>query len=344
MKKAAAGRINADREVRIASGASIPSIIRSLGGNPETLLGELGYDLRLFENPENRLSISARNKIVVHCAQRTHCPHFGLLIGQQNGLHTFGLVGLLVKYSADVGSALASLIRYTHIQVRSGEVNLLVDRNMAMLTWQLHGKGLVGLDHVGDATIATLHNVMRELCGPDWRPSEAWFAHRMPEDVGPYRRFFRIPLRFDAEHFALVFAAGYLRHRLPVSDPELRRLLQSQVDALAAQYPTDFAEQVRRVLGTSLATGQTTTEAVSALFGIHPRTLHRRLAECGVGLQQLVDECRFALARQLLQDTTMNVGQIADLLGYAAHGAFTRAFQRWSGVSPVEWREAQQRV
>ena len=344
MKKAEAGHINPDREVRMSSAASIPSIIRSLGESPEKLLGELGYDLRLFENPENRLSISARNKIVVHCAQRTRCPHFGLLVGQQNGLHTFGLLGLLVKYSPDVESALASLIRYTHVQVRSGETNLRVEGNTAILTWQLHGKDLVGIDHVGDATIATLHNVMRELCGPDWRPAEAWFAHRMPEDVGPFRRFFRIPLRFDAEHFALVFAAGYLKHRLTVADPELRGLLQAQVDALAAQYPRDFAEQVRRVLRTSLATGQITSEHVSALFAIHPRTLHRRLAECGVGLQQLVDECRFELARQLLQDTAMNLGQIADVLGYAAHGPFTRAFQRWSGVSPAEWREAQRQA
>ncbi len=270
MKKVAPGRIADDREVRVASAASIPSILRSLGASPEELLGELGYDVRLFDDPENRLSISARNKIVVHCANRTGCPHFGLLIGQQNGLHTFGLVGLLVKYSEDVGSALASFIRYTHIQVRSGEVKLLLDGNMAMLTWQLHGKDLVGLDHVGDATIASLHNVMRELCGPNWRPAEAWFAHRMPKDVGPYRRFFRVPLQFDAEHFALVFASGYLKHRLPASDPELRRLLQNQLDILEAQYPTDFAEQVRRVLRTSLATGQYTSDKVSALFAIHP--------------------------------------------------------------------------
>ena len=112
-------------------------------------------------------------------------------------------------------------------------MNLAVDGNSAMLTWQVHEPGMEAIDHIGDGAVATLHNIMRELCGPAWRPTEVWFAHRMPADVGPFRRFFRVPLHFDAEHYALLFSAGFLertpaRHR----DDELRRLLQKQIDAL----------------------------------------------------------------------------------------------------------------
>ena len=94
MRKPATQRKTQDSVVRIASVMSIPDIIRSLGADPHEVLAELGYDLKLFADPETRVSYPLRNRILGHCAARTGCPHFGLLVGQHNGLHTFGLVGL----------------------------------------------------------------------------------------------------------------------------------------------------------------------------------------------------------------------------------------------------------
>jgi AraC-like DNA-binding protein len=147
-------------------------------------------------------------------------------------------------------------------------------------------------------------------------------------------------LRFDAEQFALLFSAGYLSRRLPIADDDLRRLLQRQIDRLEDAYRDDFPEQVRNVLRTALMTGHARADQVAALFGMHSRTLTRRLNAYGIGFQHLVDESRFEIARQMLEDSAMEVGQIAALLGYAAPGAFTRAFRRWSGNTPAEWRTA----
>ncbi|MGA8031038.1 MAG: AraC family transcriptional regulator ligand-binding domain-containing protein, partial [Casimicrobiaceae bacterium] len=132
-------------------------------------MAELGYDLELFDDAETRVSYAVRNRIVGHCAARAGCPHFGLLVGQHNGLHTFGLVGLLVKYAPDVGTAMRSFIRYLHLHVLGGSVNLTVQGDSAMLTWDVHQPGLEALDHTGDGALATLQNIMHELCGPDWR-------------------------------------------------------------------------------------------------------------------------------------------------------------------------------
>jgi AraC-like DNA-binding protein len=73
------------------------------------------------------------------------------------------------------------------------------------------------------------------------------------------------------------------------------------------------------VLRAALLTGHLKADHVAGLFGMHCRTLHRRLSECGTGFQRLVNESRFAFAQQLLQDST-------------------RAFQRWSGTTPAAWR------
>ena len=72
---------------------------------------------------------------------------------------------------------------------------------------------------------------------------------------------------------------------------------------------------------------------------MHSRTLHRRLAARGTNFRALADECRYAIARQMLEDTDSDVGHIADLLDYADTSAFARAFRRWSGTTPLRWRK-----
>ncbi|MGA7980859.1 MAG: helix-turn-helix transcriptional regulator [Chromatiaceae bacterium] len=73
---------------------------------------------------------------------------------------------------------------------------------------------------------------------------------------------------------------------------------------------------------------------------MHRRTLNRRLNAQGTSFKELLQEVRFEISQQLLRDTRLPVVEVAEALGYAAAGAFTRAFQRWSGKSPTAWREA----
>ena len=86
-------------------------------------------------------------------------------------------------------------------------------------------------------------NVMRTLCGPDFKPIEASFAHRKPVDVTPFRQFFRVPLYFDTEHYSLIFAPDWLQVRLPHGDQVFKEMLRRQFDALEAnQRLVAFAE------------------------------------------------------------------------------------------------------
>jgi len=125
---------------------------------------------------------------------------------------------------------------------------------------------------------------------------------------------------------------------LPEADPQLRRLLQRQIDALEVRHGDDLPEQVRSVLRSALLAGHARAEQVAALFSMHARTLNRRLNEFGTGFRELTDEGRFEIARQMLKDSTMDVRQIASMLDYADASAFTRAFRRWSGTTPALWR------
>jgi len=331
-------RGTAEATVRIGGILALPAVLRSLGANPAKVLAEAGFDLKLFDDPDNSVSYAARGHLLAHCVARTGCEHLGLLIGQQGGLYSLGLVGLLVKYSPDVGTALSSLVRYLDLHVRGAATTLAADDDVAMLSYEIHQPRVEATDQLGDGAVALMFNIMRALCGPEWKPVEVRFAHRKPKDVGAFRRFFWAPLHFDAEQNALVFSADWLGRRLPATDPELRHLLQKQIDALAVRHSDDFVDKVRSVLRTALVTGYGKAGQVAALFSMHSRTLNRRLNALGTGFQELVDESRFEIARQMLVDSAMEVSQIAALLDYANASAFTRAFRRWSGTTPAQWR------
>jgi AraC-like DNA-binding protein len=186
-----------------------------------------------------------------------------------------------------------------------------------------------------------MFNIMRALCGPDWLPREVRLAHRRPANVQPFRRFFQAPLQFDAEQDALVMSSHWLKRRLPGADAGLQRLLQSQIDALEAEHGDDFPEQVRSVLRTGLLTGHAGADQVASLFSMHSRTLARHLSACGTSFKQLADEGRFEIARQMLRNTSLDMGQIAAALDYADMSSFTRAFRRWTGTTPAAWRAKQ---
>lgn len=324
--------------VRVGGALAIPAVLRSLGADPAEVLAEAGFDVTLFDDPDNVVSYAARGRLLGHCAARTGCRHFGLLVGQQGGLSSLGLVGYLVQHSPNVGSALHSLTRYLHLHVRGAVTTLAVYGDTAVLGYDIYQLKVEATDQIGDGALAIMFNIMRSLCGPDWTPIDVMFAHRKPDNIEPFRQFFRAPLRFDAEQNALQFSAVWLERPVSAADPELRRLLQKQIDALEARHGDDFPEQVRSALRTALVTGHAKADQIAMLFSMHSRTLSRRLNDAGTSFQELVDEGRFEIARQMLENSAMEVSEIAALLDYADASAFTRAFRRWSGTTPTLWR------
>jgi AraC-like DNA-binding protein len=114
--------------------------------------------------------------------------------------------------------------------------------------------------------------------------------------------------------------------------------MQQHVQDVEAALGEGLPERLRRLLPGLVARGQATAPAAARRLGVGVRTLNRRLAEAGTSFSGVHEASRFAIARQLLGNTRMPAGQIAARLGYANASAFTRAFRRWSGVTPVAWR------
>jgi AraC-like DNA-binding protein len=329
-----------DAMIHVGAFRHLPEVIAALGADPSDVCIAAGFDLKLFDDPSNLVTYRAATRLFRIGAQATRCPHFGLLVGERSGLDSLGIVGLLVKYSSDVRTALCNLVRYVHLHIRGSRTTLDDDGKVALLRHEIYAPGAEATEQVADGSLATIQNIVVALCGPEFRPSEVWFEHRQPEDVTPYTRLFNAPLRFGQDRNALLFGSSWLDRPLPPVEPALQRLLQDTVAKLEAQSGGDFPAQVRSHLPAALLTGQGSVEQVAMQLGMHSRTLHRRLAESGTNFRTLVDDCRYEIARQMLEDTEFDVSHIAGVLDYADTSAFARAFQRWSGSTPSHWRAA----
>jgi AraC-like DNA-binding protein len=324
--------------LRIGGPLAIPEVLLRFGVDPGEVLASVGLNARTFSDPENPVPCTALGRLVTACVARTHCRHFGLLVGERGGPSSLGLVGLLIRQAPDVGTALRQAALYLHLHDRGAVVVLSSQDGVARVAYAIYAPGVESSEQIGEGAIAITCNVIRSLCGTDWAPTEVLLAGRRPTDVRPYRRFFRAPVQFDAEQNALVFPAALLDQRLPHANPELQRLLLEEVRRMDREQAPDFPTKVRRVVRAGLVVGQCSAERTAALLAMQRRTLSRRLRAAGTTFEALLAEIRYETARQLLTDTTMPMRQIAEAIGYADLSVFTRAFKRWSGTTPTDWR------
>jgi len=327
--------------LRVGGATQILAVLKTFGADPDEVLTEAGIDPRLFDDPGNLITYAARDRLFNLSVARTGCQHFGLLVGKRMDLGSLGLVGLLMKTSPNTGKALRSLVNFLHLHSQGAVTSLTVDDDVAMLAYDILEPGLEATDQTGAGAVAMMLNIMRTLCGSDFRPIEASFAHRKPVHIEPFRKFFRVPIYFDAERYALMFSPDWLGISPPGADKDLQQLLQKHVDTLKVKHSLEFPEQVRNVLQSALMTGHCSEEQIASLFSMRSHTLSRRLDAFGTSFHELVDECRFEIARQVLQNTSLSVSHIGTSLGYSRSSAFIRAFRRWSGTTPSQWRATQ---
>lgn len=140
-----------------------------------------------------------------------------------------------------------------------------------------------------------------------------------------------------------MFEASWLDHAIAGADPGLRALVMQAIRQASADSTMGFADVVRGALHQMVLSGTSSAANVALLFGIHERTLRKRLTAEGISLQQLVSQTRFELAKQLLENTELPLSEIASALRYADAAVFSRAFRDWSKTSPSAWRARRDR-
>ena len=195
-----------------------------------------------------------------------------------------------------------------------------------------------GID-CGMTAILTLCDIIaeREVC-----PIRVELARPKDSQADAYREALRAPISFDADVGAFHFDKAELRAQLPYGAPDIAKA----TDKIAEHYiealdPHKVASQVRRLLIDLLPSGKADQELVSSRLNRSASTLQRQLQGEGISYREVLESTQRSLAETYLSDNKHSHAQIAYLLGFSEQSNFSRAFKRWTSMTPRQYQAAQ---
>jgi len=313
----------------------------SHGIDCDEMLSVAGLGEAELRNPDQRVSGAVVWRLSNLLAERLQDPDLGVGIGRTARLAPGGgLIGYSVTHSRDLGQALGRLVRYSRLVAGASKLSLTDCREGRRLRSE-EGSLLAALRPPLDDALAALIAMCRQITGRDVAPVAVEFPYGRPASVRAHRAHFRSSLIFDQRRAAVVFR----RHDLELSLVAADETLSTYLDRLADQElallatPASLAEQVRRVVWRDLADGAPSLERVAGDLGLGTRTLQRRLREEETTFAAVVDTVRRRMASGLIRSPNLAIYEIAYRLGYSEPSTFYRAFRRWHGRSPEEFRQ-----
>lgn len=190
-------------------------------------------------------------------------------------------------------------------------------------------------------TLAAVFLRTRIATGRNYPLIRVDFSHPRPPDTSEHERIFECPVRFGADACRLVIAREvWDTPRLDGGNPALFSVLDTHARMLLDRLPDphDILARLNEAVAGELHGGSPRLDTIARRLAMSPRTLQRRLRERGVIFNDVVDEIRFRRAKAYLSQSDVAGVEVAYLLGFAEQSSFNRAFKRWSGQTPSEYR------
>lgn len=330
-----------DGYVRVGVFHRLAKLIRELGGRPEDVFASLSLDEGLLQNQHNLIPVAVRGALISAAARQTGCEYLGLLLGKQSEAADLGLSGQLVLAASTVGLALDRLVRYFHFHSRNTVATVNRGATNAALGYLVVDGNFPGFQELQDVSLSTGLNLMRQLIAPNWTPAAVSLMRRTPRQPEIYDRFFGAPCRFNTERSELVFPASTMDLPIVCRGPapqvsEVPRPAGWLGGSVASE--ADWLHLVRRTTLRMLMNDNCSQRAVADALGVSARTMNRIVERSGSSYREVVDFCRYKASSTLIKETDMSLCDVARVLGYADHSSFCRAFKRWSGMPPTDWR------
>lgn len=166
------------------------------------------------------------------------------------------------------------------------------------------------------------------------------FRHAAPSYAEIYQPFFQLPVKFGQPRYALEFERRLLDLPLDGGFPALHAQARQRVEQRLKQLPRrgGLVASIEQAFERKPALLGQGVESIAAELDLHPRTLQRRLRDEGESYAELWDRVRYRIALQQLSDPQLAIEDISERLGFSDRRSFTRAFTRWSGVTPSDYR------
>ncbi|MEV6279350.1 AraC family transcriptional regulator [Nocardia sp. NPDC051832] len=271
-------------------------------------------------------------------------PGLGLAAGLRYHATVHGMWGYALIASQSIRDAIDIGLRFLELSYSFCDITAEETSDEIALVIEPPATDPAVARFVAERDINVIATLLRDIAGPARRLSAVRlpYAKPAPEAARRIDEALSFAPHYDCAHYATVFDKSTVDDPLPQADPYTAELATQQCRELAAQRRalTGTAGRVRDLLF-GQPRGPMSEAEVAAALHLSGRTLRRQLTAEGHSYRTLLDEVRFTLARELLTGTDLPTAAIADRLGYTEGASFTRAFQRWSGTTPLRWRKSQ---
>ena len=306
--------------------------------NSEALFLEAGIQKKDLTNINKRISYEVLHGLWEQATTLIDDPCFGLKgvnIWHPSDLSALGYAWLT---SATLREALERFQRYIKIATEFYEFELIQSNIGYELVFHFKDKETLNMAQV-DASIAIVMEMCRINLEQSTSPISVLLSHSEPECKNAYTSYFGCAVEFNQSDNKIILPINIVDIPLFNSDPNLALMNdQAIVQYLQKLNDTDIICQVKKVITEHLTLG-ITNEQVAYTLNMSERTMNRRLREQGFTFKDILKDVRINLSKLYIKKNQFNVTEIAFQLGFSDSSSFSRAFKRWTGASPLEYKK-----
>ncbi|MEE4249987.1 MAG: AraC family transcriptional regulator [Alcanivoracaceae bacterium] len=311
--------------------------MQNAGVDADAVLAKVGLDKSILTLPELRTPHDAQEWFWQAMEEVSGDPHIGLHLGPHMPIFKGQVLEYLFLSSPTFGEGLKRALDYQRLLSDAANAELVDHGERMFLKQMLWSKKLAHLNECASVGVIKFFSFVTDGA---FIPIEVHFSHPRHADQREYERVFGCPVKFEMTDVGIFFDRKLMDLPSAHHEPELlqlhERLASEQMARLEKQ---DLVYQVSRLVAELLESGHANLEEVAVRLGIKPRQLRTRLADAGTNFNQLVAEYRCKLAKRLLAGTDENIDEIVYLTGFSEPSTFYRAFKRWVGMTPIEYRK-----
>ncbi len=311
----------------------------SMGVSREEIAESTKLDFDQLADPDGRIPLAA-SLTSRQVFERHFGPAFGLKIMEKMAAQKLSVVGYLMANSRTLGEAYQHLSSYRKIVAEVAAPSLELRGEQAVFGCTYPENQILANPSVAEGFVGFWLIRGRYFTGVDWNPAA---VHLQGNETDPdvYERIFRAPVVNRASETALIFDKQLLD--LPIRNPDsnLARYLQPIAEEVLKNLPGNqsFVHEVQEKILQTLDKGTITLESVAAEFHTSARTLQRRLETEGATFAEVLDNTRRLAAIEYIKDKRLALTETAFLLGFSEPSTFYRAFKRWTGDTPANYRK-----
>jgi AraC-like DNA-binding protein len=327
----------------VSSRAMLDACAR-LGLDTGAILRAAALDEATVQDPDARIPLEQARALWQKAYELSGDPNLALHAIEILPFGAYRVIDLLAVSAPTIGAAFAKVSDYFPIINSVVRLPYVVGDREVHFHLQAPEQPAIITRPYAEYTLAALFLRTRIATNQRFPLDRVDFSHPPPPDISEHERVFECPVVFGAETCGLVIPRG-VWDTPRIGDPTLFSVLDAHARMLLEQVPRspDVLGRVREAIAAELSGGQPTLDSVARRLAMSPRTLQRRLADCGVVFNDALDAMRFDAAKSYLAQPDIAGSEVAYLLGFAEPSSFNRAFKRWTGQTPTEYRRRPRR-